>query len=148
MLLRNVKKPKSTFSDILKSSIEREITSRGWCNRCNRYQSLATKKTIHSVPAVLMLNAALASSEAKSLWVTPGWIPEEIGIIIDQGQLFCFQGEDLNLHLQRGTHNITIYSLIGIAAEINTWHNQNPHLVSLINGTGPLVSVFYISHFM
>lgn len=133
MLLRNVKKPKSTFSDILKSSIEREITSRGWCNRCNRYQSLATKKTIHSVPAVLMLNAALASSEAKSLWVTPGWIPEEIGIIIDQGQLFCFQGEDLNLHLQRGTHNITIYSLIGIAAEINTWHNQNPHLVSLIN---------------
>ncbi|RKF57266.1 PAN2-PAN3 deadenylation complex catalytic subunit PAN2 [Erysiphe neolycopersici] len=133
MMLRSVKKPKSTFSDILKSSIEREVTSRGWCNRCNRYQSLATKKTIHSVPSVLMLNAALVNSEAKSFWAIPGWVPEEIGIIIDQGHLYCFQGNDLNVHLQRGMHNITIYSLIGIAAEISSWQNQTPHLVSIIN---------------
>ncbi|RKF78846.1 PAN2-PAN3 deadenylation complex catalytic subunit PAN2 [Golovinomyces cichoracearum] len=146
-MLRNVKKQKATFSDILKSSIEREITSRGWCNRCNRYQSLATKKTIHSIPAILMLNAAIAGSEAKSLWATPGWVPEEIGITIDQGLLFCFQGNDLKLHLQRGIKDMTTYSLIGIAAEINSGQNQTPHLVSLINGINPLIASILIFSF-
>lgn len=114
--------------------MERETTSRGWCSRCQRYQSLATRKTIHSVPAVLMLNAAIGASDAKQFWATPGWLPEEIGVIVDQGQFFCYQGEDLKLHLQRGIHNITVYSLIGLAADIDSGQNQKSHLVSLVNG--------------
>lgn len=133
LILRNVKRPKVTFSEILKSSVEREITSRGWCNRCNRYQSLATKKSIHKFPAVLMLNTAITSSESKSLWATPGWIPEEIGIIVDQCHFICFQGDELKLQLQCGLPNLKVYSLIGIVAEINSGHNQKPHLVSFIN---------------
>ena len=133
-MVRNARAPKPTFSHVLKSSIERETTSRGWCNRCNRYQSLATKKTIHSAPAVLMINAAINSPEAKALWAIPGWLPEEIGVIINDGQFFCFQGEEINIHLKRGTHNITVYSLIGLVAEIDSGQHQKSHLVSLING--------------
>lgn len=82
-----------------------------------------------------MLNAAIVSHEAKQLWATPGWLPEEIGIIIDQsGQFFCYQGKDLETHLQRGMHNITVYSLIGFAADIEGGPHQKSHLVSLING--------------
>ena len=132
--VRNSRSPKASFSQILKSSIERETTSRGWCSRCQRYQSLATRKTIHSVPAVLMLNTAIASLDAKQFWATPGWLPEEIGVIIDQGQFFCYQGEDLKLHLQRGIHNITVYSLIGLCADIDSGQHQKSHLVSLVNG--------------
>ncbi|CAL3962568.1 unnamed protein product [Diplocarpon coronariae] len=103
--------------------------------------SLATKKEIHSVPAVLMLNAAINSPEAKQFWAIPGWLPEEIGIIIDQGQFFCYQGDDLKLHMQRGIHNITIYSLVGVASETimgyslpnkpleSQWHLFNDFLV-------------------
>ncbi|RDL37203.1 PAB-dependent poly(A)-specific ribonuclease subunit PAN2 [Venustampulla echinocandica] len=131
--VRNARAPKVSFSQVLKSSVERETTSRGWCSRCQRYQSLATRKTIHSVPAVLMLNAAVNTAEAKQLWATPGWLPEEIGIIVDQGQFFCYQGEDLKLHLQRGIHNITVYSLIGLAADIDSGQQQKSHLVSLVN---------------
>ena len=131
---RNARTPKLSFSQILKSSVERETTSRGWCSRCQRYQSLATRKTIHSVPAVLMLNAAINSPEAKQFWSTPGWLPHEIGVIVDQGQFFCYEGEDLKLHLQRGIHNINVYSLIGVAADIDSGHHQKSHLVSLVNG--------------
>lgn len=81
-----------------------------------------------------MLNAAIASPEAKQLWGTPGWLPDEIGIIIDQGQFFCYEGEDLKLHLQRGIHNVTVYSLIGICADIDSGQHQKSHLVSLVNG--------------
>ncbi len=119
---------------VLKSSVEREITSRGWCSRCQRYQSLATKKTIHSVPTVLMLNAAINSPEAKQLWNSPGWLPQEIGVILNQGHFFCYQGEDLELHLQRGTYNVTVYTLVGLTAEITSAQNQRPHLVSFVNG--------------
>lgn len=123
-----------TFCEILKMSVEREETSRGWCNRCQRYLPLATRKTIHNTPAVLMLNAAIKSAEAKQLWSMPGWLPEEIGIIVDQGHFFCFQGDDLKLHLQRNVHNMVVYSLIGLAADIDSGQHQKSHLVSLVNG--------------
>ncbi|KAM3069667.1 poly(A)-specific ribonuclease [Clarireedia jacksonii] len=125
--------PKRSFSEILKSSIEREGTNRGWCMTCRKYQTVQTKKTIHSAPAVLMLNACVVTPEAKQFWATPGCLPEEIGVIISQGQIFCYQGEDLRLHLQRGAHNITVYSLVGLAAEIDSGQHEKPHLVSLIN---------------
>jgi PAB-dependent poly(A)-specific ribonuclease subunit 2 len=88
---------------------------------------------VHGVPAVLMLNAAINSPEAKQFWTIPGWLPEEIGIIIDQGQIYCYQGDDLKLHIQRGIHNITVYSLIGVAASIAGTVLKS-HLVSLVNG--------------
>ncbi|KAL9483833.1 hypothetical protein ACSS6W_002622 [Trichoderma asperelloides] len=130
---RNNKIPRTTFSQILKSSVERETTSKGWCGRCQRYQTIATRKTIHSVPDVLMLNTAITSSDHRMLWSTPGWLPEEIGIIVEQGQFFCYEGEDLKLHLQRGIHNITVYSLIGMAINIESGQTQKPHLVAMVN---------------
>ena len=82
-----------------------------------------------------MLNAAVNNSpEAKQLWATPGWLPEEIGVIVDQGQFFCYQGEDLKLHIQRRIHHIIVYSLIGVAADIDSGQHQKSHLVSLVNG--------------
>jgi PAB-dependent poly(A)-specific ribonuclease subunit 2 len=83
---------------------------------------------------VLVLNAAINSPEAKQFWSVPGWLPEEIGVILDGGQFFCYQGEDLKLHIQRGIHSITVYSLIGLAAEIDSGQHQKSHLVSLVNG--------------
>lgn len=81
-----------------------------------------------------MLNAAVNSPEAKQFWGTSGWLPEEIGIIIDQGQFFCYEGEDLKLHMQRGIHDMTVYSLVGFAADIDSGQHQRPHLVSFIDG--------------
>ena len=81
-----------------------------------------------------MLNAAINSQEAKQLWGTPGWLPDEIGVIVEQGQFFCYEGEDLKLHLQRGMHSITVYSLIGIAADVDSGQHQKSHLISLVNG--------------
>lgn len=125
--------PKRSFCEILKASVERETTNRGWCMNCKKYQSLQTKKTIHTSPPILMLNACISTPESKHFWETPGCLPEEIGIIISQGQIFCYQGEDLRLHIQRGAHNITVYSLVGFAADIDIGQHEKPHLVSLIN---------------
>ncbi|KFA65317.1 hypothetical protein S40285_02673 [Stachybotrys chlorohalonatus IBT 40285] len=130
---RNTKSPRITFSQVLKNSVERETTSKGWCGRCQRYQTIATRKTIHSIPSVLMLNTSITSQDHRSLWATPGWLPEEIGIIVEQGQFFCYEGKDLELHLQRGIHTITVYSLIGMAINIESGQTQKPHLVAMVN---------------
>lgn len=130
---RGGRNPRMSFSQVLKSSVERETTIRGYCTRCTRYQTLATRKTIHGVPAVLMLNAAINSPEAKNLWNTPGWLPDEIGVIVEQGQFFCYEGEDLKLHLQRAIHPITVYSLVGLAVDVDSGQHQKSHLVSLVN---------------
>ncbi|CCT69952.1 related to PAN2-component of Pab1p-stimulated poly(A) ribonuclease [Fusarium fujikuroi IMI 58289] len=73
------------------------------------------------------------SPDQRLLWSTPGWLPEEIGIIVEQGQFFCYEGEDLKLHLQRGIHNITVYSLTGMAINIESGQTQKSHLVSMVN---------------
>ncbi|KAF2802391.1 PAB-dependent poly(A)-specific ribonuclease subunit PAN2 [Mytilinidion resinicola] len=126
-------RPPPTFSQILKASVERQDQPRGWCPKCRRYTQMNQKKTIQSVPDVLMLNAAIQSHEAKQLWATPNWLPTEIGIIVEQGNFFCYEGIDINQHLQRGVYKMEIYELIGVVADINSGEHQKPHLVSMIN---------------
>ena len=81
-----------------------------------------------------MLNAVVNSPESKQFWASPGCLPDEIGIIIDQGQAYCFEGDDIKTHIQRGMHNITVYSLVGLVADIDSGQHQKSHLVSLVNG--------------
>ncbi|OTB10381.1 hypothetical protein K445DRAFT_322985 [Daldinia sp. EC12] len=130
---RNPRIRGTTFSQVLKMSVEKETTNKGWCNNCHRYQTLATRKTIHRIPNVLMLTTAINNNEHRRLWATPGWLPEEIGVIVDNGQFFCYEGEDLKLHLMRGIHNITVYSLTGLAVNIEGGQQQRSHLVAMAN---------------
>ncbi|KAF2971774.1 hypothetical protein GQX73_g1819 [Xylaria multiplex] len=146
---RNGRVKGTTFSQVLKMSVERETTNKGWCNICHRYQTLATRKTIHEIPSVLMLTAAIHTADHRHLWATPGWLPEEIGIIVDNGNFFCYEGEDLKLHLQRGIHNITVYSLTGLAVNIDGGKQQQSHLVAMANiahsvPTAPPKSQWYL----
>ncbi|KAI1129895.1 PAB-dependent poly(A)-specific ribonuclease subunit PAN2 [Nemania abortiva] len=139
----------TTFSQVLKMSVERETTNKGWCSTCHRYQNLATRKAIHEIPSVLMLTAAINTAEHRHLWATPGWLPEEIGIIVDNGNFFCYEGEDLKLHLQRGIHNITVYSLTGLTVNIDGGKQQQSHLVAMANvahsaPTAPNKSQWYL----
>jgi PAB-dependent poly(A)-specific ribonuclease subunit 2 len=123
-----------TFSQVLKQSFERPDSTRGWCPSCRRYQQLHTTRQIQRVPNVIMINAAVVTTEAKQIWSNPNWLPNEIGIIVEQGQFYCYQDQDLKLHLQRGVFNIQVYELIGVVTEIVSSHKEKPHLVSMING--------------
>lgn len=132
-VMANSRATRPTFSNILKTSVERHDQTRGWCNKCTRYQHMVQRKTIQSIPGVLVLNAAIQSHEAKLLWSIPNWLPREIGIIIDNGQFFCYEGQDVQTHLRRGYHNMAVYELLGVVADINSGEHQKPHLVATIN---------------
>lgn len=131
ILLRN---PMYRFSSILQASIERESKSRGWCNKCRRYQQLSLRKTVQSLPLTLMVNAALGDLSLHSLWEVPGWLPTEIGIVMHaNGTFSCFQGKELELEVRRNTPNLLVYDLVGLVAEIDIPEHQRPHLVSCVN---------------
>ncbi|KAI9712687.1 MAG: poly(A)-specific ribonuclease [Bogoriella megaspora] len=132
-LKNHMRMPRPSFSQILKASVERQDQTRGWCDRCKRYQQLSTRKSIQDVPDVLMINAAVHSAEAKQLWATPNWLPQRIGIIVNHGQFYCYEGQDLQLHLTRGAYVIKVYELVGLVADINSGENQKSHLVSMID---------------
>ncbi|SMR52395.1 unnamed protein product [Zymoseptoria tritici ST99CH_1E4] len=121
------------FSQILKGSIERHSQHRGWCLRCNGYKGMVSHRAIHCLPAVLMLNAAITTPDSRQLWGTPGFLPREIGVIVNNGRFFCYEGQDLQLHLQRGQFNITVYELVGIVADVKTSDNEKSHLVATID---------------
>ena len=131
-----------SFSQVLKASVEREAT-RAWCNRCRGYRKYQSRKNVQNIPPLLNLNAVLPNInpatlrelgyDPNQLWARAGWLPNEIGIITDQGQFFCYEGQDLAMHLQRGVFKIKVYELIGIVADINSGENQKSHPVALIN---------------
>lgn len=121
------------FSSILKATMEREVKHRGFCNKCRRYQQLATRKSIQHLPFVLMLNAALANPAMHTLWETPGWLPTEIGIMMQNRGIYVFEGTELQTQLRNKASSIIVYELVGFVADIDTTERQQPHLVSLIN---------------
>jgi PAB-dependent poly(A)-specific ribonuclease subunit 2 len=81
-----------------------------------------------------MINAALGSNGAmRALWETPGWLPSEIGIIVQDRTVYVFEGSDLALHLRNKSPNLVVYELVGFVAEIDTSERHQPHLVSMVN---------------
>ncbi|KAJ5129697.1 uncharacterized protein N7515_005736 [Penicillium bovifimosum] len=126
--------PLFRFSSILRASIERETQNRGWCNYCRRYQQVTIRKTIHRMPLILVLNAALTNPLCRRLWMIPGWLPDAVGIVVDSnGQVMCFEGDDLQLRIHNQTPGLVVYDLVGLVAEIDIQEHQKPHLVSFIN---------------
>lgn len=125
--------PACRFSAILRSSIERETQNRGWCSTCRRYQQVSIRKTVQRMPMVLMLNAAVNSSMCRQLWSTPGWLPEKIGVMIEDNQIQCYEGEQLRVRQQNNFEGLVVYELVGLVAEIDIAEQQKPHLVSFID---------------
>lgn len=120
------------FSSILKATIERESKNRGWCNKCRRYQQLAIRKIISHLPVVLMLNAALTNPAMRVLWEKPGWLPQKVGIVVQNRQVYCLEGKDLERELQRNAAT-AVYELVGFVAGVDTNERHQPHLVSIVN---------------
>ncbi|GAB7366460.1 hypothetical protein MBLNU230_g8255t1 [Neophaeotheca triangularis] len=124
-----------TFSQVLKASVEHSGQQRGWCSNCQGYKILNSRLEVTGVPAVLTLNAATHSSEAKQAWATPGFLPKEVGIIVNRGQFYCYEGQDLQTHLRRQVYNIVVYELVGVVADVTSGQTQKSHLVSTIDAS-------------
>lgn len=121
------------FSHILKASVERYDQQRGWCSNCQGYKPITSRRVVQSVPAILALNAAVHSQDARQLWSTPGFLPAEIGIIVKDGQFFCYEGQDLKSHLQRRAFDVVVYELVGAVADITLGEGKKSHVISLID---------------
>ncbi|KAL9012394.1 MAG: hypothetical protein Q9173_002834 [Seirophora scorigena] len=130
------------FSRVLKDSFERESNQRMWCDRCRRYQLVQSWETMSNVPPVLMINTGLnKQTDGRQLWSIPGWLPERIGICIDQGRLICLEGEALRASQRsRQSRLLIVYDLVGLVADVSSGENQKSHMVSLINGMMALSS--------
>ena len=119
------------FSSILKATIERESKNRGWCNKCRRYQQLSIRRTVQHLPFVMMLNAAITNPAMRVLWEARDWLPTEVGVIVQNKNVYCFEGKDLAVHIRNRSVGLVVYELVGYVAEIDT--GAVPHLVSMVN---------------
>jgi PAB-dependent poly(A)-specific ribonuclease subunit 2 len=85
------------------------------------------------MPLILMLNAALTNPICRRLWAIPGWLPDSVGVLIDNGQVACFEGDELRLRIQSNAPGLVVYDLVGLVSEIDIPEHQKPHLVSFVN---------------
>ena len=131
----NARPLRHSFTRILQDSVHRQDSQRGWCNRCQGYKGINSRRAVNGMPAVLMLNAAIHTSEARQLWGTPGFLPREIGIINANSQIYCYEGQDLQLHLQRRTYTMAVYQLVGFVADVAAGESQKSHLVAIVDAS-------------
>lgn len=122
-----------TFTQLLQDSIHRQEQQRGWCMRCQGYKAITSRRAIYATPKVLMVNAAVHTPEERQLWATPGFLPREIGTINANGQVYCYEKQDLEVHLIKRPHAITIYELVGVVADVAAGESQKSHLVSVVD---------------
>ncbi|EMC99672.1 hypothetical protein BAUCODRAFT_119247 [Baudoinia panamericana UAMH 10762] len=124
-----------TFTRLLQDSVHRYDQQRGWCMRCQSYKAITSRRVVTSMPAVLMINTAIHSPEARQLWATPDFLPREIGIINANSQFYGYEGQDLQHHLQRNRHTITVYELVGVVADVAAGEAQKSHLVLAVDAS-------------
>lgn len=83
---------------------------------------------------VLMVNPGLDKNpHSRSMWATPGWLPREVGITVEGGNLMCSEGEQLRPF--RNYRATTVYELVGLVVDITSAERQKHHLISFIDGT-------------
>ena len=94
---------------------------------------MASRRTVVQTANVLMINPGLEKNpKNRSLWANPGWLPREVGITLQSGNLICSEGEQLRSF--RNYRATAIYELVGVVVDIKSAERQNHHLVSFVDG--------------
>lgn len=80
-----------------------------------------------------MINTGLdKSSKHKQVWAKPRWLPQEIGITIEGGNMRVLEGDSLQpFRYHRYT---VVFELVGLVADVTSADRQKSHLVSFANG--------------
>jgi hypothetical protein len=61
-----------SFADVLRTTFEKRVRTKTWCERCKQYQLTTQVKRIASLPNSLCLYSAVSPSIMDRFWRTPG----------------------------------------------------------------------------
>ena len=80
-----------------------------------------------------MINTGLDKSpKSKQFWAKARWLPQEIGITIEGGNMRVLEGDSLQpFRFHRST---VVFDLVGLVADVTSADQQKSHLVSFVNG--------------
>ena len=80
-----------------------------------------------------MINTGLDKSpKNKQIWAKPHWLPQEIGITLEAGNMRVLEGESLQSFRYHGS--TMVYELVGLVADVTSADQQKSHLISFVNG--------------
>ena len=81
-----------------------------------------------------MINTGLDKSpKNKEIWSKPHWLPPEIGITIEGGNMRVLEGDSLQAF--RYHRSTVVFELVGLVADVTSAERQKSHLISFVNGT-------------
>jgi PAB-dependent poly(A)-specific ribonuclease subunit 2 len=106
------------FVDILKSSINRDTSTKAWCPQCNQYQLTNQVKKLISMPNFMCINCNVMSESDLRHWTSDStvkspWLPSRIALVSEKGNLIILDldREDLDYKKYSIDADIAIYDL-------------------------------------
>ena len=95
---------------------------------------MASRRTVTHIANVLIINPGLDKSpKSRGTWANPDWVPRELGITLEGGNLICSEGEKLSPF--RNYRSTAIYELVGLVVDVKSAERQKHHLISFIDGS-------------
>ncbi|RIA93213.1 ubiquitin carboxyl-terminal hydrolase-domain-containing protein [Glomus cerebriforme] len=127
-----------TFVDILRTSIQREIQQKAWCDNCQQYVPTTAKKIPKSLPPVLSINCGAGTSVPIEIWRThdgqSAWLPKRISMDLDDNDLLTVKElpsdaiVDVNTS---GSSKNANYELMAVISQVRV-EKEIPHLVAFV----------------
>lgn len=110
------KKQATNFVDCLQSSLEKWTQTRGWCEKCRKYQMLGTLKSVRSLPELLNVHISQESPATdRKIWSNDNWPAKEFSAGMVRGKLTIRD-------IKRGSSEDDKYELQGMVVEISDHH--------------------------
>ncbi|KAK9457055.1 ubiquitin carboxyl-terminal hydrolase-domain-containing protein [Dipodascopsis uninucleata] len=117
------------FITVLRQSLETSAHTRGWCDKCRRYQMLSSSKRIQKLSPVLVLNTAVDSPVSRQIWSQKNFLPLKFETEIADDSLRIKRVSDSTEPSKKA--NTELYELVGVVVEVNFGVHDN-HMVSVI----------------
>ena len=104
---------------------------------------MTSQRSVTGIPPILVINANTDRGPAKKhFWTARGWLPREIGVTVDSGNVTCQEGEQLDRF--RDHPSTSVYELVGVVANATSGRGEQlkEHLISFIDGRNALTHSF------
>ncbi|KAK9478140.1 ubiquitin carboxyl-terminal hydrolase-domain-containing protein [Lipomyces japonicus] len=120
-----------SFANIVQQSVETKSSTRGWCDKCRKYNFLTSTRHVKSLSPVLSFNTAIDSPAERQIWSQKKFLPTKFHASITDGKFQVQNVLEDEKHLGNVDGQSELYELVGMVVEVNFGPLDN-HMVALI----------------
>ncbi|KAJ8326211.1 poly(A)-specific ribonuclease [Batrachochytrium dendrobatidis] len=128
----------ANFLELLHASINKESSTRAWCDKCQKYQNIKQSRKLTKLPNFLNLNANITNDLESELWRrdtqdgSSCFLLKSFVLRRDADGYLIVDQSGVDVDVDLNSSDVAIYDLKTVVSAIQ-FENEPTHLVACIN---------------